>query len=750
MHIWLLTGEYPPEYGGGIATYAHHTAQMLAQRGHDVTVFAGSETQPHGGRSEETAGRLRVVRFGLNQTPQSAALGEFARWSYDAAEVLAAYLQREGVPDVLESQEYLGLPYFTLQRRWLGEKGFDRLPVLVTVHTPLYLCYRYDGVPEYRFPGWWVGEMERFACRAANWVVFPSACLRRELEGDLPALAGLSSVVPNPYPNIEREAAQPSSQRRGFLFTAKIERRKGIEPLLKTFKKLWDEGLDEALILLGGDWYDELKQRWMSSMLQTHYSEYIERGLLQWHGKQPPAEVHQTLGQVRGMILPSLFENYPYAVLEAMASGCPVIVSASGGHAEIVEDGVSGFVFSHEKQGDLEEKITALLSMNDAAWGAISTAARRRVQQLSAYDAVAPLKEEALYRAVERSRSSRSVFPFLRHIERQPAEPGQSVSLEAGMLSIVIPFFNLGDYLEDTLRSLQGLTDLPHEIIVVDDGSTDPCSVQKLKDLQAHYFFRLIRTENRGLSLARNCGAAEARGEFLAFLDADDCMDVQFYREAIAVLKQVENISFVGCWAEYFGEAQGYWPTWNPEPPYALAHNPLNTSAMVYRKGDFLRWGLNDAAFDQIMEDYDSLLSMLENGCRGVSLPRPYFKYRVRGNSMFHLSQMAVRQKVYEQLIKKHGDLYAKYAVEVLSLLNTNGAGYLYDNPTLWYPQVGFSQAALVQSEAAPGLQMPPAPARVYFYFAFRRLFLGLYRVVERIFPEVVKVKESTKKWLIR
>lgn len=747
MNIWLLTGEYPPEYGGGIAAYAYHTAQMLAGRGHQVTVFASSESQPPGGRSEETAGDIRVVRFGLNQTPQSAALGEFARWSYDAAAVLADYLKSEGPPDVLESQEYLGLPYFTLQRRWLGEAGFGRLPVLVTAHTPLYVCNRYDSLPEYRFPVWWIGEMERFSLRAADGVVFPSAALLHEIERDLPGISAASRVIPNPY-EAENTGAEslPPEERRGFLYIAKLERRKGIEALLNTFQRLWEVGLDEPLILVGGDWYNETEQRWMSEGLRTLYDSYIARGLLQWRNKQPPAEVRQTLGQVRGAILPSLFENYPYAVLEAMAAGCPVIVSSSGGHAEIVEDGISGLVFSHHIKNDLGQKIQALLELNSSQWRSMSEAGHERVTKISGYKVVAPQKEAALEETVERARSNvRRSFPFLREIPGRPPCSGQRPQSQNDLLSIVIPFYNFGEYLEDTLKSIIPINNIPNEVIVVDDGSDDPLSLQKLDELSARYPFRLIRTENQGLAMARNTGALAARGEFLAFLDADDCMDIQFYRQALEILRHYPELSFVGCWAEYFGDADGYWPTWNPEPPYALVHNPINTSSLVYRRADFLRYGLNDPLFKHGLEDYDSLLSLLENGCRGVAIPNPYFKYRVRSASMYHQASSNVKIVSYEWLAKKHAALYREFAEDVVGLISTNGPGYLYDNPTLWHPGIGF-----LASQPAPAVTatMPPAPARVYFFFALRAFLLRPYRWLIGKIPWLARMAERVKTML--
>jgi glycosyltransferase involved in cell wall biosynthesis len=689
MNIWLLTGEYPPNYGGGIATYSFHTAQMLLQRGHFITVFAASENIPGKWQIEEPSDHLRVIRFSANLSSQSSTLGVFARWSYDAALVLANFCRIEGPPDVLESQEYLGMPYFSLQRRLALQEALTNLPILVTTHTPLYICRQFDQQLAYKFPWYWIGEMERFSMLAAEEVVFPSQYLRNEVEKDLPQIRDHSRVIANPYqwmPDTIQE--EHNKKRKGFLFTAKLERRKGIEPLLSTFSKMWDEGLDEPLFLAGSDWFDESKKRWMSEIIRKKYRKHFEDQLLHWEGKQPPKTVLEKLNEVRAMILPSLFDNYPYAVLEAMAVACPVIVSHSGGHVEIIEDGKSGFIFSHHKKGDLEEKIQAVTHLTTDEQEQIVSAAQVRVKQLSGYEVIAPQKEEALQWARNRLKP-RKCFPILRQIPRQH-EPNQKQkeSGESGLLSIVIPFFNLGNYLEDALKSLQEFTEGPIEIIVIDDGSDDPLSLKKLDQLHELYEFRLEHTQNQGLAITRNTGARLARGEFLAFLDADDYISPAFYSQALKILKQYENISYVGCWVEYFGDGQGYWPTWSPELPYALVHNPMNTGALVYRSVDFIRYGLNDPTIKSIMEDYDSLLNMLENGCFGVALPDPYHKYRVRNDSMFHSCTDEIKIFVYQQIAHKHKSLYSLYAEDIFGIVNCNGPGYLFDNPTRWYPEI--------------------------------------------------------------
>lgn len=106
--------------------------------------------------------------------------------------------------------------------------------------------------------------------------------------------------------------------------------------------------------------------------------------------------------------------------------------------------------------------------------------------------------------------------------------------------SVIIPLYNKADFIESTLRSVFDQRHRDLEVIVVDDGSIDEGArrVEAIVDPR----LRLISQTNQGVSAARNRGIREATGEYVAFLDADDCWDPG-YLSAIADL----IVQFPGC-----------------------------------------------------------------------------------------------------------------------------------------------------------------------------------------------------------
>jgi CDP-glycerol glycerophosphotransferase len=113
-------------------------------------------------------------------------------------------------------------------------------------------------------------------------------------------------------------------------------------------------------------------------------------------------------------------------------------------------------------------------------------------------------------------------------------------SEDAGMarISVVVPIFDVEDYLPDCLRSLaaQTLSDL--EVVMVDDGSTDASATVAERFAARDHRFRLISQANGGLGHARNTGVAAATGELLTFVDSDDVVPCDAYERLACTLDE--------------------------------------------------------------------------------------------------------------------------------------------------------------------------------------------------------------------
>jgi glycosyltransferase involved in cell wall biosynthesis len=683
---WIITTEYPPLYGGGIGTYCYQTAQMLRKQGWVVTVFVPGKNARRDHIIEQDG--IRIVAFSINRTKGWNFLGYDTALAFEFAAVIKDYLHVEGVPDVFESQEYAGIAYFILQYKHLGYPLFTALRVLLTLHAPSFLYYDYNKVPAYQLPYFWIGEMERWCIKAADVLNAPSCFMTEAIQPYF--TSGLNRdihVMPYPFEHSGKHISLDNDPRRNWFFFGKLTPQKGIVQLLRAYRNLWQNGWSHPLVLIGGgEHYYHPENMSVTHWIRKNYAPELTSKKLVLLGNIPPETWQQVTGSGGIVIIPSIGDNYPFTVLESLASGQIVLASMQGGQRELIVHGKNGFLFDHKKKGDLEAKIIEIANLPINAIQKVRQEAMQTVPQYHSYARVYSLKD-ALLKKLAAGSHNNPVFPFTRTLGTP--DIGKNVMGVAALLSVVIPFYNMGRYLEDTLLSIAQSSYKNIEIIVVDDGSTEPASLQALDRLQQQYKFRIVKQQNGGLAEARNTGVKSARGEYLAFVDADDKVHESYYGKAVSVLSQKDNVFFVGCWVQYFENSQGIWPAFTPEPPYLCYYNMVCSGGLVYKKVCFEQDGWNDAALEYGLEDWDSVISLVKNGWRGVVLPEPYYFYRIRKGSMARRFTTEKLLFSLRYIAEKHNSLYSNFAQELTALLNANGPGFKIDNPTLDYKSYG-------------------------------------------------------------
>lgn len=118
---------------------------------------------------------------------------------------------------------------------------------------------------------------------------------------------------------------------------------------------------------------------------------------------------------------------------------------------------------------------------------------------------------------------------------------------EEPLISVIVPVYNVEKYLRRCLDSIINQTYRNIEIILIDDGSTDGsekiCNEYVKKDKRAKVFIQ----DNMGVSSARNVGLKKAKGKYIAFVDSDDCIDVDYLRKLYSLIKNESgDVSIVG------------------------------------------------------------------------------------------------------------------------------------------------------------------------------------------------------------
>lgn len=115
-------------------------------------------------------------------------------------------------------------------------------------------------------------------------------------------------------------------------------------------------------------------------------------------------------------------------------------------------------------------------------------------------------------------------------------------------ITVLIPCYNQGKFIDDAIDSIQSQSFQDFEIIIINDGSDDLFTEQKLSDYDRPKT-RVIHTSNNGLSAARNRGFSEARGEYIQFLDSDDIILPKKFEEQLVVFNEQPHIAV--CYSDY-------------------------------------------------------------------------------------------------------------------------------------------------------------------------------------------------------
>ncbi len=385
MRVALVTDNLPSEgIGGGIGTYVVLVAEELARRGVEAHVFRW--------RSDEAYAAYQTNGVTYHLCPKWVSAREDSLWNGAVCQFTSrtnpiqadAYILRYFIGKVAAKTpfdviEFPDIDGYALSARHL--RGVKK--IAVRLHGCSRLCRQFAGESE-DAPMTALDKWEARAAMRADALTSVShsalAATARAWGADL----SRAVVVPNPIAALP-SVGEPRDPATVF-FSGRLERRKGIDVLAQAIPQILQAVPEAQFRIFGKD------KLWDETQPDSPNGSVVMQQILQargvcgdkvkFMGAVPRDVLLSYLRRATVALVPSRYENQPFAVLEALACGTPLIVSDIPAHLEIVRNEAEGLTFAGENANELAQKTIALL--NDASHRhALSESERKRSADFS-------------------------------------------------------------------------------------------------------------------------------------------------------------------------------------------------------------------------------------------------------------------------------------------------------------------------------------------------------------------------------
>ncbi len=355
MNICLFSNGYPPEDGGGIASYSATLAEGLRKKGHIVTVMAKSRQADR----VDTVNGIEVHRFLPRYIPRLEYFlpGLACSW-YISAKIKA--LDKVKAFDIIEFPNWEGLG-----SRYL--LSLRRKPVVTRLHTAFFETLEIDGrsAKGRQWPVF-VNWMEKLCVKKSD-VLVSSAAFHRDLitrryklTRDSISLIALGTRTFGDRP--ARKTERPNGDYR-VLYVSRLEKRKGTLTLLHAIPGILEKFPLARFTFIGADRRHAPGGLTFQKYFEKKYPSHREN--TEFLGFLSPEELARYYSDSDLFVVPSLSENFGLVFIEAMSFGLPVIACRATAVPEVVKDGATGILIEPGSPRELTEAVCGLLGDNN-------------------------------------------------------------------------------------------------------------------------------------------------------------------------------------------------------------------------------------------------------------------------------------------------------------------------------------------------------------------------------------------------
>ncbi|UQX11819.1 glycosyltransferase family 4 protein [Candidatus Mycobacterium methanotrophicum] len=402
MKILMVSWEYPPVVIGGLGRHVHHLSSALAAAGHQVVVLSrrpsGTDPSTHPS-SDEMQDGVRVVAAA--QDPHEFTFADdMMAWTLAMGHAMTrAGLALDLRPDVVHAHDWL------VAHPAIALSEFYDVPMVSTIHA----------TEAGRHSGWVAGSLSRQVHAVESWLVRESdslitcsASMRDEItELFGPGLAEVSmirngiDVARWPF-----AARRPRSGPAELLFVGRLEYEKGVHDAIAALPRIRRAHPGTTLTIAGaGTQHD-----WLVGQARQHRMVKATRFV----GRLDHDELLAALHRADAIVLPSHYEPFGLAALEAAAAGTPLVTTNIGGLGEAVIDGETGISCPPSNVTRLAEAVGAVLDDPSAAQRR-ARAARERLTSDFDWRTVADETAQVYLVAKRRERQPLPRLPIVEH-----------------------------------------------------------------------------------------------------------------------------------------------------------------------------------------------------------------------------------------------------------------------------------------------------------------------------------------------
>lgn len=327
LKVCLVSQEYPQETDfGGIATYMYYLSKGLAEKKCKVFVICRSYKNEY----KEVNGLITVYR-----------LFEENEYAYrkKVSDMVATLVKEEHI-DIIESPEW-GADLIDYYKRY---KNMLKVPVVIKLHTPYFLWAKYNKIAN----GPYIKEIEEWEKKIVLDADGIFSC-SNELKKIVVAEYGIDEkdidIIPNmiEIDNNSNIDVNTEFDEKTICYLGSLEQRKGVLILAAAFNKVKKIVPEAHINFIGRD----TKRNDRNISTKEYILQIIEeKEGCTFQNHIPNSEVSRYIKKSNLLVFPSIFENFPYVVLEAMKCGKAIIGSANGGIKEMFEDKVSGLLYT--------------------------------------------------------------------------------------------------------------------------------------------------------------------------------------------------------------------------------------------------------------------------------------------------------------------------------------------------------------------------------------------------------------------